>query len=71
MSVMGGKKENQSPKGEYPVLIAIQGPLDGQRWNVNNDLIIGREGDCDIIIDDRQVSRHHARVFVGQSTIEI
>jgi pSer/pThr/pTyr-binding forkhead associated (FHA) protein len=44
------------------VLIAEQGPLEGQRWNLANELTIGRAEDCDIQIIDRQVSRYHARV---------
>jgi len=47
---------------EYPVLVALQGPLEGRRWIIREDLEIGREDDCVICIEDRQVSRHHARV---------
>jgi len=47
---------------ECPVVVAIQGPLDGRRWEIEDELIIGRGEDCQIQIDDRQVSRHHARI---------
>ncbi|PKN89772.1 MAG: hypothetical protein CVU45_05955, partial [Chloroflexi bacterium HGW-Chloroflexi-7] len=47
---------------ECPVVVAIQGPLDGRRWEIQDELIIGRGDDCQIQIDDRQVSRHHARI---------
>ena len=47
---------------EYPVLVALQGPLEGRRWIIKDYLDIGRDGDCSITIEDRQVSRHHARV---------
>lgn len=47
---------------EYPVLVALQGPLEGRRWIIREVLDIGREDDCEISIEDRQVSRHHARV---------
>jgi hypothetical protein len=50
---------------EYPLLIAQAGPLEGQRWKIKSDLIIGREPDCDIVIPMRQVSRHHSHVFTG------
>jgi hypothetical protein len=43
------------------VLIAQTGPLKGQRWPIKQDLLIGRENDCDIVIPSRQVSRSHAR----------
>jgi hypothetical protein len=46
---------------ELPTLIAQEGPLNGQRWMLKDATVIGREGDCDIIIPDRQVSRFHAR----------
>ena len=47
---------------EAPVLVAHNGPLDGQQWTVNGNLSIGRENICDITIPDRQVSRQHARI---------
>lgn len=50
---------------EYPLLIAQEGPLNGQRWTINHSLVIGREPSCDIIIPDRQVSRFHARLTPG------
>ena len=56
-------KPDQPTTGEHPALIALQGPLEGRRWTINEPLIIGRESDCAIVIEDRQVSRHHARVM--------
>lgn len=47
---------------EVGLLIAQTGPLNGQRWALKTNTIIGREPDCDIMIPDRQVSRHHARL---------
>jgi hypothetical protein len=52
----------QFRQNECPVVVAIQGPLDGRRWEIQDELIIGRGEDCQIQIDDRQVSRHHARI---------
>jgi len=49
---------------EFPTIIAQSGPLNGQRWVLNKELLIGRETDCDIIIPSRQVSRFHARLMV-------
>ncbi|HPS41261.1 MAG TPA: FHA domain-containing protein [Anaerolineaceae bacterium] len=48
--------------GEYPVLVALQGPLEGKRWIMKEAVIIGREPDCTVSIEDRQVSRQHARL---------
>jgi len=45
---------------ETPILFAQTGPLNGQRWMIYDSLLIGRDGTCDIVIPDRQVSRHHA-----------
>jgi DNA-binding winged helix-turn-helix (wHTH) protein len=47
---------------EYPMLVADEGPLKGQRWAVSRPLVLGREASCDVVIPDRQVSRFHARV---------
>lgn len=44
------------------MLVALQGPLEGKKWEIKDTLSIGREPTCDIFIDDRQVSRQHARV---------
>ena len=51
---------------EHPLLIAQAGPLEGKRWNIKTQLLLGRGSDCDIIIPDRQVSRHHSRIFSSE-----
>ena len=44
-----------------PVLIAQSGPLRGQRWILSSTrLVIGRDSECDIVVADNTVSRHHA-----------
>lgn len=62
--------ENQQEQ-ESPVLIAQTGPLEGQRWNIIGDLLIGRDASCDIIIitPDKQVSRQHARLELTEGEI--
>ncbi|MBX3006298.1 MAG: FHA domain-containing protein [Anaerolineales bacterium] len=55
----------------YPVLIAQNGPLNGERWTVRNQLVIGRGEDCDIIIPDRKISRQHARLLAGADGITL
>lgn len=52
------------PVEEYPLLIAQEGPLKGQRWPLSRTLVMGRESTCDIVIPDRQVSRFHARLTI-------
>ena len=49
------------PGTELPILTGQSGPLSGQRWQIDKELIIGRDPECDVVINDRQVSRYHAR----------
>lgn len=56
---------------QYPVLVAQEGPLEGRRWNISTDLMIGRAPECTIQIDDRQVSRLHARISSGRLSIDL
>ena len=52
----------EQKKEDFAILFAQAGPLNGQRWAIRNTLLVGREADCDIVVPDRQVSRHHARI---------
>jgi hypothetical protein len=47
---------------DFPVIIGQTGPLIGQRWIVNQTVVIGRDPACEVVIQDRQVSRFHARL---------
>ena len=48
---------------DKPVLITREGQLAGERWAVEGeDFLIGRGSDCQVILPERQVSRHHARI---------
>lgn len=48
---------------EQPVLVAREGQLAGQRWTIDTDeFIIGRGADCQIVLPERQVSRHHVKI---------
>ena len=51
----------KSPE-EYPLLVAQEGPLKGQRWQLSQTIVLGREPTCDVVIADRQISRFHARI---------
>jgi hypothetical protein len=49
-----------------PILVVQEGQLAGKRWPLNKrEFVIGRGEDCDIVLPDRQVSRHHFRVVRG------
>ena len=49
---------------EVAMLLVREGESPQRQWLLRDDTtIIGRGADCDVIIDDRQASRHHARIF--------
>ncbi len=49
---------------ETAMLILQRGNQAGRSYPLDQaEIIIGRSPDCDIVLDDRQVSRRHARVF--------
>lgn len=50
------------PQDDSPLLVAQDGPLKGQRWQLNKTIVLGREPNCDVVIADRQISRYHARL---------
>lgn len=53
-----------SEAADKPVLIIHEGEKAGQRWTIReNELIIGRGGECDLVLPERQVSREHIRIF--------
>jgi DNA-binding winged helix-turn-helix (wHTH) protein len=50
-----------------PMLLVLEGEESGRRILLDRpELLIGRDDDCDLVIPDRQVSRHHARVAVEE-----
>jgi len=45
------------------VLIAREGQLTGERWQIDTkEFVIGRGADCQIMLPERQVSRYHAKI---------
>lgn len=48
---------------DKPVLVVSEGELAGHRWTLANDeMMIGRGNDADIILPERQVSRYHSKI---------
>jgi pSer/pThr/pTyr-binding forkhead associated (FHA) protein len=48
---------------DMPILLVKEGQAIGKEWTLDRDvMVIGRGADCDIILPERAVSRHHARV---------
>lgn len=56
---------------EYPILVAQDGPLKGQRWTLSRTLMMGRDPSCEIQVQDRQVSRFHARLTPNQEGVAL
>ena len=49
--------EVKDSMNEHPILIAREGQLTGERWIVDNEeFVIGRGSDCQVILPERQVS---------------
>jgi predicted component of type VI protein secretion system len=49
---------------EQPVILMREGELAGQQWAISGDeFLIGRGADCDLVLPERQVSRHHAKIL--------
>ena len=46
-----------------PALNVLSGPLEGREYRLTNELyVIGRDPESDIVIDQREVSRKHAKI---------
>jgi len=56
---------------DFPSLVAQAGPLNGQRWILKGDIIVGRDDSCNIIIQNRQVSRYHARFMLLPQGVQV
>lgn len=48
-------------RGSHGQAASLVRPLNGSR------LIIGRSADCDLVLDDEQISRHHAELYLDQA----
>ncbi|HWQ04558.1 MAG TPA: FHA domain-containing protein [Longilinea sp.] len=53
---------------DSPVLIGQTGPLNGERFSVADEMIIGRDAACTVVVTDRQVSRYHARITLKEGS---
>jgi DNA-binding winged helix-turn-helix (wHTH) protein len=49
--------------GESPVLMVKEGRDVGKKWPIEGErLLIGRGEDCDLVLAERPISRHHAEI---------
>jgi len=52
------------PDAERPILIIQDENQPAQHWSMSKDsMILGRGEECDIVLAERQVSRHHIRIY--------
>ena len=68
---MAEKHAIERNNDEVAMLLAQGGPLNGQRWALRKTCVMGRDGSCNIIIGDRQVSRMHARITVSPEGVHL
>ena len=58
---------SQETQGDVAMLMVREGNSPRRQWALQGAVIvIGRGDDCHVIIDDRQASRHHARITQTQ-----
>lgn len=49
---------------DKPILVIIEGEQAGQRFTIESEeFVVGRGGECQLILPERQVSREHVRIF--------
>ncbi|MCB9435830.1 MAG: FHA domain-containing protein [Anaerolineales bacterium] len=52
-----------SETSDKPILVITEGEQAGQRWVIERSgFTIGRGGECDLILPERQVSREHVKI---------
>ncbi len=54
---------------DVPVLVGHEGNLDGLRWMLTDEMTLGRVEECDIVINNRQVSRQHAKITLNEEGV--
>ena len=54
-----------------PLLVAVEGPLTGNKYQISPDeeIILGRSEDCSIHIPDSEISRQHASLTLHNAGI--
>lgn len=55
-------------KTEKPVLTVIEGKYANQHWVIDRDeILIGRDDTCDVVLPERQISRQHVRIYLEEN----
>jgi len=48
---------------EKPIITVVEGKYANQHWVVEDEIIVGRDDTCDVVLPERQVSRQHIRIY--------
>ncbi|MEZ4265274.1 MAG: FHA domain-containing protein [Myxococcota bacterium] len=65
----GGQASGEVGEGERPRLVALTTDLAGTEFEIDDDdVVLGRTDDSNIIIDHRSISRQHARISLENGT---
>lgn len=67
------KKHISSSEGTAPVLVVLIGPTgyQGKQWTIQHGSVIGRAVESAVFVDDRSLSRSHARIDIQGSDVSI
>ena len=67
------KKELSKTDSSPPVLVVLIGPAgyQGKQWNLQDGFVIGRAIESNIFIDDKSLSRSHARIDIKGDSIYV
>lgn len=67
------KKELSKTDSSPPVLVVLIGPpgYQGKQWNLQDGFVIGRAIESNIFIDDKSLSRSHARIDIKGNNIYV
>lgn len=53
------------------VLRGVSGPVLGRSFVVRDGMVLGRQGDCDVVIEAQGISRRHARIHLHGAAVRV
>lgn len=56
---------------EAKLIVELVGEESGLRYELGRETRVGRSADCEVRIDERKVSREHARIVVGGAAVRL
>jgi len=65
-------RKDEVEKDEYSWIISAEtGPLTGLSYGVTGPMVLGRAPDCDLVIVNPEISRHHARLELEEDNLYV